>query len=118
MLNKLIKIIIAASILIFVSSMFYYFVIFLPSKERSRLELEKKGQTQQSLAEFNRQKEIYREECQKVKDENMRSFQSIVESCGGTESCIKQVNNSFTEYGLLDQDFVSNCIKSKQETGW
>lgn len=115
MLNKVIKVSIIAGVLIIGFSVLYYFTIFLPSKERARLEQQARDNKERKFNAINL--DLCLEEAEQIDSKNRKIISELGKSCENKTTlnerlgCWEGVNQSFDKADITLQQDKNNCFK-------
>ena len=113
MLNKVIKVSIIAGVLIIGFSVLYYFTIFLPSKERARLEQQARDKQERKFNAILLDRCL--EEADQVNSERRKKILEVGKSCGNInpldiEACWEPVKQAIDDVDIeLQQEKNNSC---------
>ena len=114
MLNKVIKLSIIAGVLIIGFSVLYYFTIFLPSKERARLEQQARDNKERKFNAINLDRCL--EEAEQIHSEKLKNILELGKSCENKTTldlkrCWEGVNEALYYVDIELQQERNNCFK-------
>jgi len=109
-LDKAVKVSIIAGALIIALSIAYYLVIFMPQKEKARIEQQKQEQIAQLEKEKQQKEDKLRAECVEEKKELKKQYNDFLASCEN-ELCVKNTVKDSSVY--VPTDYIQTCLDRK-----
>ena len=114
MLDKVIKVSIIVVVLIIGFSVLYYFTIFLPSKERAKLEQQARDNKERKFNAINLDRCL--EEAEQIHSEKLKNILELGKSCENKttldlKGCWEGVNEALYYVDIELQQERNNCFK-------
>lgn len=108
-LDKAVKVSIIVGVLIMALSIAYYLVIFMPQKEKARVEQQKQEQLAQLEKEKQQKEDKFRTECINEKKQAQIQYKQALDDCT-TDKCTESANRLLK----VDNDnYIANCLDRK-----